>query len=428
MKHDVSLGVRMRAARGRLGLTQAQLAEPGYSVAYVSRIEAGERTPSPEALAVFAKRLGLSPTALLDPLDDTVRLEAERLHADALKALDETDWNAAKTAADRLLAIGREHGFSRFQSQALTTLGEIQERSDRLDDALALYESVERLTSSEDRGTWVDVRVRIARTHRRLGDLGESGDALEEAYDLIAPEAALYPALMARICLHLAATCSERGDQARARRIGLEGVEHAKAAGDTRTLASALWAAAPPMAAADPARALSLIRRAGTLYAELGLTLELGRLHSMMGVVALQAGDRSTARTALDRAVEIMGAAATSSVMSTVLTARADLELEEGNRDEAVGLAREVIVLAEGVEPLEQARAHRILGEAQAHDDPEAAERELRRAIELFSSAGAQMESARCFRSLGELLVAQGRTDEALAVFRDGLGVVEGAA
>ncbi|MGH2829905.1 MAG: helix-turn-helix domain-containing protein, partial [Actinomycetota bacterium] len=400
---DRTLGIRLRAARRRRGLTQAQLAGPGYSVAYVSRIESGERTPSPEALASFAGRLGVSPASLLSPLDEQTEATLESLRVTVLRLLDQTDWAEARAVAGRLLDLATGAGSRAHEADALRALGEIEERIGSPEEALVLYEKAAVVRSPNvTRDDAVDMTVRLARTHRRLGDLGTSSDLLERALADLAPDSSLYPGLMARLCLHLAATCFERGDIARSRRVGLEGIEHARAAGDTRTLASALWAAAPPMAAADPARALSLIRRAGTLYAELGLTLELGRLHAQMGVVALQAGDTVTARTALDRAVELMGSAATPSALSTILVTRADMELQEGNMQRAAALARQTMALAEHIEPLELARAQRVLGEALLHDDPEAAERELRRAIELFTSAGAQRDSARCFRSLGE--------------------------
>ncbi|HEX9695357.1 MAG TPA: helix-turn-helix domain-containing protein [Actinomycetota bacterium] len=422
------LGPRLRSARRRKGLTQAQLASPDYSVAYVSRIESGERTPSPEALGAFARRLGISPDVLLSPVDAATLLELERLKVEALVGIDEARWDQARAAASAMLALAQRHELSDFVSLAKRYLGELEERIGDVEVALAFYDQAAVAGAGmgvEDRG---DMTVRLARLHRRMGDLGYSADLLTRAIDALASESDLYPALTARLFLHLSATCSERGDYARARRTGLEAIEWARKAGDTRTLASALWAAAPPMAVADPARALSLIRRAGTLFAELGLTHELGRLQATLGETALAAGDEPTARVALDRAMELIGPSAPPSVLSTILLSQAELHRRDGDTDEAARLAGQVIALAEGVEPLEQARARRVLGESIRSQDPEAAERELRAATELFTSAGAQMDAARCFRSLGDLLIAQGRTDEALAVFRDGLGAVEGAA
>lgn len=50
----------MRQRRQSLGLSQRDLSEPGISYAYISRIEAGARTPSVKALRKLASKLGVS--------------------------------------------------------------------------------------------------------------------------------------------------------------------------------------------------------------------------------------------------------------------------------------------------------------------------------------------------------------------------------
>jgi len=56
------LGRRIRAARRTAGLTQADLAGDHASVAYISRIEAGQRRPSRQLLVAIADRLGVPVT------------------------------------------------------------------------------------------------------------------------------------------------------------------------------------------------------------------------------------------------------------------------------------------------------------------------------------------------------------------------------
>ena len=61
MRADARTGERIRARRGELGLSQRALVEgTGYSYAYLSRIEAGARTPSLSALIEFAEALDTS--------------------------------------------------------------------------------------------------------------------------------------------------------------------------------------------------------------------------------------------------------------------------------------------------------------------------------------------------------------------------------
>src|ERR671939_1924403 len=55
-----AVGLRLKEARERAGLSQRQLAFPGCSPAYISRIEAGERIPSLQLLRELGRRLGVT--------------------------------------------------------------------------------------------------------------------------------------------------------------------------------------------------------------------------------------------------------------------------------------------------------------------------------------------------------------------------------
>ena len=52
-----AVGRRLRGARERAGLSQRQLAFPGCSAAYISRLEAGQRVPSLQLLRKLAAKL-----------------------------------------------------------------------------------------------------------------------------------------------------------------------------------------------------------------------------------------------------------------------------------------------------------------------------------------------------------------------------------
>lgn len=60
------VGTNIREVRVKLGLTQAQLAAPEFSISYISAIERGKIRPSLRALSVLAKRLDVPLTFLLD--------------------------------------------------------------------------------------------------------------------------------------------------------------------------------------------------------------------------------------------------------------------------------------------------------------------------------------------------------------------------
>src|SRR5688500_20374598 len=55
-----TIGVRLRRLRLERRLSQRELASPGVSYAYISRIEAGTRQPSVKALRKLARKLGVT--------------------------------------------------------------------------------------------------------------------------------------------------------------------------------------------------------------------------------------------------------------------------------------------------------------------------------------------------------------------------------
>jgi transcriptional regulator with XRE-family HTH domain len=73
-----AIGDRLRDARLRAGLSQRELSEPGVSYAYISRIEAGVRTPSVKVLRKLAPKLGVSvswlETGKDDPAEELARI------------------------------------------------------------------------------------------------------------------------------------------------------------------------------------------------------------------------------------------------------------------------------------------------------------------------------------------------------------------
>jgi ribosome-binding protein aMBF1 (putative translation factor) len=65
-----TVGERIRRLREERGLSQRELAEPGVSYAYVSRLEAGDRRASLQALRKLAAKLGVTPLYLEVGRDD----------------------------------------------------------------------------------------------------------------------------------------------------------------------------------------------------------------------------------------------------------------------------------------------------------------------------------------------------------------------
>jgi transcriptional regulator with XRE-family HTH domain len=104
----VAVGQRLHTAREAAGISQRELAFPGCSAAYISRIERGERIPSLQVMRELARRIGISESRLAygrERIDVAVR--------DAVEAAE-----AAEAAGDPSEVAKAYRTLSRVASQA----------------------------------------------------------------------------------------------------------------------------------------------------------------------------------------------------------------------------------------------------------------------------------------------------------------------
>jgi transcriptional regulator with XRE-family HTH domain len=107
----VAVGARLHAAREAAGISQRELAFPGCSAAYISRIERGERIPSLQVMRELANRVGIGEAELAygrEPIDPTVSRALRAVEAaeraggqDAARAYQALAKAASRAARDR---------------------------------------------------------------------------------------------------------------------------------------------------------------------------------------------------------------------------------------------------------------------------------------------------------------------------------------
>src|ERR671936_2905553 len=114
-----AVGRRLKAAREKAGLSQLQLAFPGCSPAYISRIESGDRIPSLQLLRELGHRLGVSEDYLATGVESAGSGPAATLvEAEVAMRLDELE------LAEHLFTKLLEHVSSgRHRADALAGLG-----------------------------------------------------------------------------------------------------------------------------------------------------------------------------------------------------------------------------------------------------------------------------------------------------------------
>jgi transcriptional regulator with XRE-family HTH domain len=147
------IGARIRQARQRASLTQAELAKGRYTAAYISALELGHAKPSMAALAFIAERLGIPVREFMGDDD----LGPSRLDADL--QLASGDYQAALDRYQSLL----EHATDRRRrAEVLRGMAEALCRLDRGGEAIRiaaeaqeLFAAMHRPLDAADAGYWL---------------------------------------------------------------------------------------------------------------------------------------------------------------------------------------------------------------------------------------------------------------------------------
>src|SRR5437870_12289803 len=132
MSAGESIGQRLRRLRLEEGLSQRELAGPGVSYAYVSRIEGGQRRPSLRAIRVLARKLGVSAQYLETGSMTTSEEDREIRLSDAeLRLRLGDDFAAAEDSLREVLEEARSVGDQESATRAQIALGFAAARAGR---------------------------------------------------------------------------------------------------------------------------------------------------------------------------------------------------------------------------------------------------------------------------------------------------------
>jgi transcriptional regulator with XRE-family HTH domain len=101
-----TVGQRVRRLRRDAGLSQRELAGPGVSYAYISRIEGDARKPSVKALRVLARKLDVTAT-YLETGEDRLDVELRRIAAVTGQALTDAGPCAVEPLEEIASSLGR---------------------------------------------------------------------------------------------------------------------------------------------------------------------------------------------------------------------------------------------------------------------------------------------------------------------------------
>ena len=340
----------------RKGLSQAQLALPELSDSYVSLIESGKRTPTPDVLRLLARKLGCSPSYLYSGIDEATQERMRTTLEYAEIALQNGEAAAARDHFRELLNDPELPALPDLQRQARMGYALALEASGALEEALEQFTALAATLSPDyDTDRWIELHIAIVRCHRERGDLAASAAAGERAFAAATEQNRPWTDATVKLGATLVGAYLERGDLVSARQLTERLIERAEALGSPVARMAAYWEAAiVAKYEADFESAVEFGERALANLGEAADQRNLSRLRCEYGTLLLLARPQQAerARAELERAMRELTASSAGKIdIAWCLVELARAELAMGQPDRAAERTAEALDLLGDGEP-----------------------------------------------------------------------------
>jgi tetratricopeptide (TPR) repeat protein len=349
-----------------MGLTQRDLAAPGVSPQYVSKIERGQRTASVKALRKIAPKLGTTAQYLetgSDVPDADVREfwldDAElalRLGADA---------ESLEASLREALAGAEASGHTKAAARAGLVLGALASR--RGDHATAIGHLEPAIqTAAITPLTHADAFTTLAHSYGATGREPEAVALLRGCLDEARAADLVDDAAVTRFATHMSYFLADMGLLAEAREALDVALEHGRESPDAYTRIRLFWSRARLAAhEGDYYVARIAINRAIGLLETTEDSSHLARAHLLAAEISLWDGNASDAGEHLEAAARILPDDAEVQDRAYLLIQQAFVAARTGDPAAGVDFANEAIqVLGEREDATIRGRAHWALGES----------------------------------------------------------------
>jgi transcriptional regulator with XRE-family HTH domain len=412
-----SVGARLRRLRLERGKSQRDLSAPGITYAYISRIEAGARTPSMKALRMLATKLGVTPEYLETGSElDASELRELRLAEQELRLRLEGAADAealleiledAETAADVAAS-----------TRARIVLGlDAASRGDHSEtiEQLSAVVGSELVTAASR----PDVFSTLGHAYAAAGSPREAVALFERALDEVARVEPENMHARVRYSTYLSYALTDLGELQRARAVVGELFAGRNDGADRYTRVRLYWSLGRlSLEQAKPLAALDSFRRAVALLEATEDTVHLARAHVACADATISAGeDLGGAVNHLDEAERLLGPAPAAEDLATIRRLQAMCAASSGDWAGAENLGSAALRLADEV-PNERGGAWLVVAEARAGGgSPAGADEAFRESLQLLAAHGTVRQHAAALRSYGRFLRDEGREHEALDVF-----------
>jgi len=429
------VGTNIREVRTKLGLTQAQLAAPEFSISYISAIERGKIRPSLRALSILAKRLDVPLTFLLEgspagaaearavgysPTDSgpDQRIDVDLLQANILiyqHAYEEAEELLAPIQPERIttdqvyrlfLLRGQTHlGLNQYQ-EAVVDLRAAVTQGEGLND----IEYIERARNLLGKAYFSLYNYTLAmENHLRCNAAIENGYITDPVFSL-------------DVFSNLASDYFRLGDLDRAisyynRALEtLDGMSH-----DSKSFAEKYMEISHSYKEADKlTTARDYATRSLALYQMRDEQRLVGMTHQRLGKTLEKQNSLDEAEAEYQRAITIERELDDDISVSLCLTSLAELLLKRGKSKEAEREAQQSLKFARSSQD-PQTQGQALIALAQIHHqsgDFAAADKLFTQALELLDSSNAHELAASAYSRYADLLEQRGEVQRSLNAFK----------
>lgn len=403
------VGIRLKAARERAGLSQRQLSFPGCTAAYISRIEAGARVPSLQMINQLALRVEVSGQWLATGVESESQEPLQLIDAEVALRLGEVD------EAERLFRAHLQPG-DPARATALAGLGQIAFRAEQVEQAIELLEqalAAHKGSTLADPGA-VDT---LGRAYAVAGAM-ESSIALFERARAEAAEAGA-PLEQLRFAVLLANALIDVGAFGKAERALAEVIRIADDSADPVTSARIFWSQSRLHSMrGEPALAGRYARRALAILERTENDAYVAMAYHLAAYAEIESGQFEEALLLLGRGRELFGAelGKRDDARFSIEEARALVGLER--HAEAARAASRALELLDAMQPADRGRARVILADVfLAAGDRERGRRLLEQGLDDLIEHGNRF-ALDAGRRLADLLESEGDTAGALDVLK----------
>ena len=416
-----SVGARLKRLRLQRGLSQRDLSSPGVSYAYISRIEAGARTPSVKALRKLAQKLEVSVEYLetgrdIREVDDReLRLGDVELE---LRLAEDTS-----TVEPKLRAILEEASAAGDAPSAARARAALGLAASQRGNHLEAVEQLEAMTKDEHAPPphlRPDVYTTLGQSYAALGAPERAVQLFERCLEQVEEAAPDDVAAQVRYATFLSYALTDAGDYDRAASVVRDALSSASDHTDPYTRVRLYWSLARLSGMAGrSSEALEYIRSAIALLKATDDGIALAKAYLLAAGIETRRGATKDATEHLDLAERLLGPTPDPADVGILRIGQSRVAALSRDATASVERARDALAILGDFHGGEQGAAVHALATGLAlQGDDKGAEDAYRRAVDLLTVHGRRADAGAAALEWANFLRERGREDEAEPILR----------